>query len=138
MVGFELVLPEGNVVQVSQDSYPDLFWGLKVRAFLAQTTLALAPGGVVAVLSILTSSAPPVLPSDRSATYIQGGFNNFVSCPYSAATMWSNFGLACCCRVLSQSSSSRRTSRRRFGYAILSLKLEAIGRRLTLLKHSFA
>ncbi|PIL28886.1 hypothetical protein GSI_08932 [Ganoderma sinense ZZ0214-1] len=29
IAGFELVLPDGTVAQVSQDSYPDLFWGLK-------------------------------------------------------------------------------------------------------------
>ena len=31
IAGYELVLPDGTVAQVSQDSYPDLFWGLKVR-----------------------------------------------------------------------------------------------------------
>lgn len=49
VAGFELVLPEGKVVQVSQDSYPDLFWGLKVRG--------LSWPGVVA-LSVLMTLMP--------------------------------------------------------------------------------
>ena len=31
VVGFELVLPSGDVTKVTQDSNPDLFFALKVR-----------------------------------------------------------------------------------------------------------
>ena len=34
IAGFELVLPDGTIAHVSQDSHPDLFWGLKVRGWL--------------------------------------------------------------------------------------------------------
>ena len=34
IAGFELVLPDGTITHVSQDSHPDLFWGLKVRGWL--------------------------------------------------------------------------------------------------------
>lgn len=29
---FELVLPNGTVTSVTESTYPDLFWGLKVRS----------------------------------------------------------------------------------------------------------
>lgn len=34
VVGFELVLPSGEVTQVTASSNPDLFFGLKVRVYL--------------------------------------------------------------------------------------------------------
>ena len=33
VVGFELVLPSGDVTKVTQDSNPDLFFALKVRYY---------------------------------------------------------------------------------------------------------
>lgn len=31
VIGYELVLPNGNIVDVTESSYPDLYMGLKVR-----------------------------------------------------------------------------------------------------------
>ena len=30
VVGYELVMPDGTIASVTEDSYSDLFWGLKV------------------------------------------------------------------------------------------------------------
>ena len=39
VVGFELVLPDGTITSVTEDSHPDLFWGLKVRLRLRSESL---------------------------------------------------------------------------------------------------
>ena len=40
--GYELVLPNGTVATVTESSFPDLFWGLKVRSLSARATASIS------------------------------------------------------------------------------------------------
>ena len=42
--GFELVLPNGTVTSVTQDSNPDLFWGLKVSRMVNRASFVTLTG----------------------------------------------------------------------------------------------
>lgn len=44
MSGFELVLPNGTVTSVTQDSNPDLFWGLKVSRVVNRASFVTLTG----------------------------------------------------------------------------------------------